>query len=254
MTYWVHPFYLLGVLSFFMGLGGAFVYKRLTDQDALEATARKIRISQLDMRLNLHRPAMMMRAQMKILKLNGRYFMQSAPAVGAIIVMMIGFLISFDYHFALAPVRPGEVFTVTSHAGSDSGEIIFTTDTKKIPDGIVWIEDDPLLGRAVFRAKKPGEYSISLIINGAVVKKNVVVKEGSGIAFLTPTLSSPGLFDLLYATESADLPDGVAKVTVDYVEVLSPISFFGWYPDWLWFFFIVSLLSIVLLKKALDIK
>jgi hypothetical protein len=62
------------------------------------------------------------------------------------------------------------------------------------------------------------------------------------------------LFDYLYQTETGTVPEGVAGIQVNYEELLSPIPLFGWRADWIWFFLIVSLGSLVILKKALSIN
>ncbi|MEE8484325.1 MAG: hypothetical protein V3S46_06970 [Nitrospinota bacterium] len=252
MGNWTHPFYPLGLLAFGVTLLAGFCFKRFSNQRALAQIRREIDTGYLELILNRGFFGELIRTQGRLLVLNLRYLKNALPAIFVIIVPVIIVLNSFNSFFAYSPLKVGEIFSIKIKGEGAAG---ISAVEKGVPDGLRFIENDALLGRVVFRALREGEYRVPLITGDATFEKIVVV--GNGIKKLAAVKRNRGFMDMLYTFNPSDpekLPSGVDAVTVDYPDVESPVSFFGWRPGWLSFFIIVSLVPIVFLRKFFDIN
>ncbi len=245
-----HPFYVLGLIAFLSSIVAGVVYMRVSKQEELGAITREIKTAHLEMALNLRYLGELPAIQKKIIVLNFKYLQKALLPICVVLVPMVCLLISLDSFFAYRPIAVGDIFSIAVKMTSGKPAELRVAEAEI--EGARLIETDPLLHRAVFRSVRDGEFEIPLEIHGMRVSKKIVV--GDGIKKITAVKKDRGFLDAVYGFENEDLPSGVESVSVDYALLKSPVSFFGWRPDWLAFFVIVSLSSIVILKQILDIK
>jgi hypothetical protein len=231
------------------------VVKRTSNQAALAEVKRRIHAGLFEIRLfNDDLPAML-RAQLQILRHNGRYLLLSLPPL-VVMIVPFGILVAhLQGFYGYRPVAPGEeVLVRAAVAPAGSARPVLALE---VPDGLsvatpaVWA---PALHEVAWRlvAERPGRYELRFSVDGHPFTKSLTV--GDAVVRLSPRRPSSRLLDQLTWPAEPPLPAAgpLEAIAVDYPPrdlLLAGRSEYAW----LVVFLVLSMALAFALKKPLKV-
>lgn len=248
-----HPLVSLVPLSVLAGIGMLWVFGRVSNQEEIRRTRKKLQAYLLELRLFGDEPGLIWRAQRNLLLGNFKYIglmLKPALILTAPMVLLLVHLDAF-YGRAPLPLEKPAVLTVQLN-----GRLANNAPAPELtaPEGLA-IETPAvrLLEEGQFswrvRPKAPAEGTLTFLWNGARWEKSVVA--GHNPAYVSPRRVASWMDAILYPGEST-----VDVQHVEWVEVPYPIKeieFAGTELHWLIWFLVLSLLSAYLLKGRFNV-
>jgi uncharacterized membrane protein (DUF106 family) len=253
------PWVGLTLISLIAAIGILAIFKRTSNQDALEAVKRKIHAGLFEIRLFNDDLRAIMRAQFQILGNNLTYLRLSLFPMLFILPPLVLIMVQLQFHYGYsgleidAPVllevdfREGAVSEAPTAESEPDIELV-------VPSGIrvetpaVWIPKKRQLAWRI-AAEEPGDYEIGLVLDGETYTKAVRVSDI--VVRRSPIRVAPGFLDqLLYPAEDP-LPSAgpIQAITVGYPED----PFFIGLPKWMWIFFVLSIVFAFALRNKLGV-
>ncbi len=246
---WAHPLVGLAVLSALVGIGMLWIFARVSNQEAISRTKRKVYAHLMELRLFVDEPAMMWRAQVQLLKANLRYLaLMLVPAV-AIALPMIVLLIRLDAYYGRAPlpVGAGAIVTLETRDVLDAAAPAPQLDA---PAGIA-VETPavrvPRTGEVSWRIRPLRAVSgeLRFTLPGGTVQKRI--ESGDGFRFVPGRRTGSALAALWYPDEPRIERASVGWIDIDYPG--AEIQFLGLRLHWLVWFTVISMAAALALKK-----
>lgn len=230
------------------GVAAVLVSARFSDRERIELAKRKLRANLYAFRLFVDEPALIFRAQKQLLIWNGRYLALMARPAAVISIPTLFLLMQLDAVYGRRTLAAGESAIVTAQLNSDvdlrilspvleGRGVVVETPPMRLPNQhqVSW--------RVRATSGAPG--SVLLRVPGTTAIKTVQV--GSGLNYLSVRRVASLVQWFRYPAE-ARLPNG----TVSWIEVSYPeatIYIFGWGMQWLLWFSIVCLLTMLFFRK-----
>ena len=206
----------LTAISAAAGVAMLLAFKHFSDQVRIERVKRQVRAHLYALRLYSDEPAMIFRAQRQLLVWNARYLALMLRPTAVIIVPTVLLLWQLDSVYGVRPLAIGERAVVTARfADSDD---LHTLSPVLSGDGIV-VETPPV--------RIPVEHRVCWRIRALQPRpKNLTVRSNRAAH--------------------------VRSVAVVYPP--ASIDLFGWGLHWLWWFFIASVVTMLLLRRRLGVS
>ncbi len=244
----------VAVIAFASGIGALLVYKRVSNQKALEEVKDQIAASFFEIRLFNDDMVAILRAQLDLLRNNLRYMGLNLVPMAWMIVPFVLVIAQLQFHYGYEGLTPGRTAQL-------SVELEDSTATRPaieldLPDGVrldspaVW---SPALREVAWRIvpEREGHYELGITLDGETLTKSLEVDP-------RPTRRSPSrlrgsfLNQLLYPAESP-LPRGstVEAIHLTYPETEIDAGLFSMH--WLVLFFILSVGFAWLMRKRLGV-
>jgi len=219
------------VLTFFITL----VYKLVTDQTKMKALKQELKSIQKDMKSHKDNPEKMMEIQKGAMQKNLEYMKHSFKPM---IFTMIPILIVFGWlnaHLAFEPILPEEEFSVTAQFKKDFSEdvTLINENLEFISDATITVENNV----ASWKLKgDAGDYFLEL-------------KYGDK-SFVKELLISP---DREYAKiEESYKDDNLKKIKINNDKLIT-MNLFGLRLSWIWTYILVSIISSLIIRKAMRV-
>ncbi len=247
------PLFSLTIVSVLTGVLLLWVFRYTVDQAAVKKAQGKVRAHLLELMLFADEPVLIWRAHCDLVMANFRYLaLMLRPALISGIPMVF-LLTNLDAFYGKSPLAPGQETIVTMHlkesldpaapapALTASGEV--TVETPPVRQ----MDDRQVSWR--IRGARAGSGTLDVAVRDNVVTKEVEV--GSGLRHVSERKVSSLLDYLMNPGESF-----LSSSAVDWVEVRYPgasVRGFGLELHWLVWFFAISLVSMLLLKKRLKV-
>lgn len=226
------------------------LYKYLTDQTLMKSLRDQLKQYQQQMKEHKSEPEKMMEIQKKSMEINMKYMTMSfKPTLYTFIpiILIFGWL---NAHLAYEPIMPGQEFTTTIEFDKNiigNAELIppknftlisdtvqnLTTVTEK---GWFW---DTQKTTAVWKLKpeKEGDFLIEFKFNNKSFKKDIIITTTKNYAAITKVIGT----------------DQVKSISIDN-EKMRPLKPIGLKLGWIWTYILFSILTNIILKKALKIS
>lgn len=253
------PWVGLTVVSLLASIGILLIFKRTSNQEALEAIKRKIHAGLFEIRLFNDDLRAIMRAQFQILGHNLVYLRYSLAPMVWILPPLVLVMVQLQFHYGYRGLEIDDpvLLEVDFKEGAVSEEP--TAESKpalelRIPAGIrvetpgVWIPKQRQLAWRI-AAEEPGDYEIGMVLDGETYTKAVRVSDI--VVRRSPIRVASGFLDqLLYPAEDP-LPSSspIQAITVNYPE--DPA--FAGVPKWMWIFFVLSIAFAFALRKRMGV-
>ena len=234
------------------------VVKRTSNQEALAAVKRQIHACMFEIRLLNDDLGAILRAQVELLRHNGRYLLLSLPPLGVMIVplvLLIGHLHGF---YGFRPLRPGEEVLVRVGLAADVAEAPGRPPVSlELPQGVtavtpaVWTPQlDEMAWR--LRADEPGRHELEVVVGGQRFDKELTV--GGGVVRVSPERPDHSLLGQLTWPGEPPLPEGapVRLVAVSYPPRELPLLG-AWEYGWMVAFMVLSVIFAFALRKPLGV-
>ena len=247
----------LSLYGLVMAVLALLVYKRCSNQRAIEDVKRRMAASIFEIRLFNDDLRAILRAQGVLLRDNMKYLgLNLVPLVVMLALMLPLFAhLQFVYGYEGLPVGKPAVVTVKldQEALGERGRPVVDL---RVPDGVrvetgpVWVQNRRELAWRLV-GDRPGRYELALDLDGSETTKSVVV--ANGLTRRSPVRQQPGVWkQLLYPAEDPlprDLP--VESITLDYPE--RDVSLLGIEMHWSIAILILSLVIALALRKRFGV-
>ena len=241
-------------ISLAVGLLMVLVFRYTSDQKAIHVAKDHLKAHLLALRLFQDQIPVVLRSYGRILLATGRYLRLAFMPLLVVIVPLTLLIVQIDRYLGSTPLERGHDFLITARVADASA---LDAASLELPEGLAVTAPAvhiPAENAIVWRvaAVKDGNYLVNVQSSGQTYSKSVVV--GSGFARLSPMrLRGQFLERVLFSAEPA-LP---ASNPIEVIDVQYPardIAFAGFEWNWIWLFFVLSLVAGFFFKSVLGIE
>ncbi len=229
------------ILSALITLLVTLGYKYFSNQDEMKRLKERQKESQAQMKALRDKPEEMMKVQKEAMSVNFEYMKHSFKPM---LITMLPVLIIFSWmagHLSYEPIYPGDSYSVTAvfkeglvgkaMISVGEGTEVLSAKEQEIKDGkVTWL----------LRSGKEGEYTIKVTQGTVEQSRNVFVSKELNVA------------DALMVFSHSD----IEQINVNYAK-LRPLGdkavLFGWYPGWLAWYLIFSIVFSIGLRKVMKV-
>jgi uncharacterized membrane protein (DUF106 family) len=222
------------------------VFKKTSNQKALEAVKRQIHACIFEIRLFNDDFRSIFRAQLEILRHNLTYLRYSMAPMLWTLPPLVLLIAQLQFHYGYESLRVGRpaIVKATLREAEESTKpairLEASADGVEIMEPPVWI---PSLREMAWRIEphRAGDYQLRLQNGTESVEKSVRVAEASDLVVRRSPLRVRGFVDeLLYPAEPPLAEGPFAQVAVTYPE--AEVDVFGFEIHWMIVYFILSML------------
>lgn len=248
------PLAIVIVVSLVIGLVMVVLFGYTSDQKAIGIAKDQLKAHLLAVRLYRDQIPVVMGSYGKILRGTGRYLKLAFMPLLYVIIPITLLMVQIDRYLGQTPLAANSPFLLTVHtAGSDGlndvtldlpPEITMTAPAVHVTDGneIVW----RLAG------SKNGKYSVKISARGESVGKSVFV--GSDLPRISTIRLRGQFWSRMFSSAESAIP---ANSLIDSISINYPdrnINIAGYGMNWIWLFFILSMIAGFIFKELLGIK
>jgi uncharacterized membrane protein (DUF106 family) len=247
----------LTVVSLLTSILLLIVFKKTSNQKALENVKRKIHACLFEIRLFNDDFRTIMRAQLEILRHNVTYLRHSMVPMVWTLPPLVLLIAQLQFHYGYESLRPGRpaVVKATLRSGESGSKPALRLEAPgggvEVVEPPVWV---PSLGEMAWRIEPrvKGEYELRLVNGNESVTKSVRVMEGSESVVLRSPLRVRGFVDELLYPAEAPLPAGeFASISVSYPE--ASVDVFGVELHWMIVYFVLSIVFAIALRGTFKV-
>jgi hypothetical protein len=248
------PAVLVVLLSVAIGFVMVIVFRYTSDQHAIRIAKDQLKAYLLAVRLFQDQLPVVLSSYGKIVRGTGRYLRLAFRPLLFVALPLTLLMVQLDRYFGSAPISPGQPFLIKAH-GVDS-DVLNTIELQLPPDlqasapAVHVPAENEVVWRVV--AKDPGKYDVKIGISGKMFPKTVSIS--TGLERLSSVRVRDGFWErMLYSAEAAlPVASPLQSVVVAYPTRSIPFAGFQW--NWIWLFFVLSLLAGFLFKTVLGIE
>ena len=248
------PLAIVVVLSIVIGLLMVVLFGYTSNQKAIGIAKDQLKAHLLAVRLFQDQLHVVMGSYGRILRGTGRYLRLAFMPLLYVIIPITLLIVQLDRYLGATPMTPDAPFLLTVKVSNSEtlndlsldlpAEIMMTAPAVHIPAD----------NEAVWRlsASKSGVYEVKVIASGHSVTK--VVRVSPELSRVSPVRLRGHFWErMLYSAEPA-LPNDspVESIAVNYPERAIDIA--GYEMNWIWLFFVLSMVAGFIFKELLGIK
>ena len=264
----------LTVVSLVTSMGMLLVFKKTSNQTAVERVKRQIHAGLFEIRLFNDDFRAIVRAQLAILKHNLGYLRLSLVPMLFMLPPLILVIAQLQFHYGYAPLRAGDhaLVEVELAEGWDQGGAVPTGGKSgkpqvalEVPAGVtietpaVWVPSERTLSWRL-RVDQPGNHAMKVVVGDQTYDK-MLTDDGARIVRRSPLRPGDSFVDKLLYPAEPGLPDGpLASVAVSLREAEIPITrdlevgnVIGM-PGWMAIFFVLSIVFAFALRKPFGVQ
>jgi hypothetical protein len=230
------------------------VFRYTSDQKAIRLAKDRLKAHLLAVRLFQDQLPVVLSSYRKIIAGTGRYLTLAFKPLLFIILPLTLVIVELDRYLGSIPLQTGTAFLVTARSTdfdslNDLALQLPPQMTTTAPPVHIPV-DNEVVWRVV--AKREGNYDIRIAAAGQTLSKRAVVS--SGLARLSPVRLRAEFWKRLFVSAEPALPDAspINSIAVNYP---SRNIYFAWMDwNWIWLFFVLSLVAGFLFKTILGIE
>ena len=246
------------LISAVVSVGILLIFKKVSNQDRIDAVKRKIQASLFEIRLFNDDLGAILRAQVDILRHNASYLRLQLFPLLFILPPVLVIMAQLQPFYGYTGLNVGESILLKVEMQQQDGDAEFLLGDKpsiemKLPNGLelrtpaVWI---PSRGQMVwkFAAEEPGDYILDVQLDGQSFPKTVRVTDRTvRRSPLRPTSVGD---QFLYPVEKPFSKDGpIRSISVAYPEDPELLLM----PRWMWIFFVLTIVFAFALRKPMGV-
>jgi uncharacterized membrane protein (DUF106 family) len=240
-----------------MAVLALLVYKRCSNQRAIEAAKRRMAASIFEIRLFNDDLRAILRAQGALLRDNLRYLGLNLVPLVVMLALMLPLFAHLQFVYGYEGLPVGKPAVVTVELGEPELRDTDRPDVElRAPDGVrieagpLWLQPRRELSWRLV-GERPGRYELALDLDGREATKSLVV--ASGLARRSPIRQQAGLWNqLLYPAEDP-LPSGLGVDSISLAYPERDVSLLGFEMHWSIAILILSLVIALVLRKRFGV-
>jgi len=250
----VSPLVGLGLVSLVVAVGMLLVFKRTSNQEALESVKRQIQACLFEIRLYNDDLRAILGANAEIMRWNLRYLGLSLVPLAWMLVPLVLLIAQLEFHYGYRGLGPGEAALVTAEL-KEAGEakpaaVLAAPAGLRVETPSLWVPGDRELAWRI-RAERAGRYELTLTVGGATETKTVVVSEA--VVRRSPVRVSPGFIDQLFYPAEPPLAPASPVRSIEVAYPPREVEVLGWGLHWMVVFFVLSIVFAFALRRPLGV-
>jgi uncharacterized membrane protein (DUF106 family) len=253
------PLAIVIILSIVVGFLMVILFGYTSDQKAIGVAKDQLKAHLLAVRLFRDQIPVVMGSYGKILRGTGRYLKLAFKPLLYVIIPITLLIVQADRYLGTTPIPANKPFLLTVHAESalvnDVALALPPEIAMTAPPVHVAAENS-----AVWRleASKQGKYEIKILAGSQSTTKDVLVGNDVGNNNDLPRISTVRLrgnfWGRMLSSAEPAIPEGfpIESISINYPDRNIEIAGYG--MNWIWLFFILSMIAGFIVKEILGIK
>lgn len=248
------PLAIVIVVSLVVGLLMVVLFGYTSDQKAIGIAKDQLKAHLLAVRLYRDQIPVVMGSYGKILRGTGRYLKLAFKPLLYVIIPITLLIVQIDRYLGAAPIPPNAPFLLTVHTTASEGLNDVTLD---LPSGITMTAPPlhvPAENEIVWRLAGSGEgkYEVRVAVAGQSAAKAVCI--GNGLPRISTVRLRGQFWERMFSSAELALPEDspIESISINYAD--RNIDIAGYAMNWIWLFFILSMVAGFIFKELLGIK
>lgn len=256
------PLAIVVVLSLVVGLVMVVLFGYTSDQKAIGIAKDQLKAHLLAVRLYRDQIPVVMGSYGKILRGTGRYLKLAFKPLLYVIVPITLLVVQVDRYLGATPIPPNVPFLLTARLNGQSAEPATGSDplndvTLDLPPEITMTAPPvhvPASNEIVWRLAGPkdGKYEVKITAAGGSAAKTVCV--GSDLPRISTVRLRGQFWRRMFTSAEPALPENspIESIAINYPDRNIDIAGYG--INWIWLFFVLSMVAGFVFKELLGIK
>lgn len=248
------PLAIVVVLSIVVGLLMIVLFGYTSDQKAIKVAKDQLKAHLLAVQLFRDQLPVVMGSYGKILRGTGHYLKLAFKPLLYVIIPITLLIVQSDRYLGTTPVPTDASFLLTTHTTSPE---VLNDVTLELPPEIAMTAPPvhvPAENQIVWRLSgtKDGRYEVKIAGSGQSVTKTVSV--GNGLPRISPVRLRGQFWERMFSSAEPALPENsqIDSISINYPERNIEIAGYG--MNWIWLFFILSMVAGFIFKEILGIQ
>jgi uncharacterized membrane protein (DUF106 family) len=253
------PLVIVIILSIVVGFLMVILFGYTSDQKAIGVAKDQLKAHLLAVRLYRDQIPVVMGSYGKILRGTGRYLKLAFKPLLYVIIPITLLMVQADRYLGTTPVPANKPFLLTIHTES----ALLNDVALDLPPGIAMTAPPvhvPSENSAVWRleASKEGKYAIKIVAGSQSATKDVNVGKGVGnnndLPRISPIRLRGHFWERMLSSAEPAIPErlSIESISINYPD--RNIEIAGYEMNWIWLFFILSMVAGFIFKEILGIK
>jgi len=250
------PLMIVVVLSVVIGLLMIVLFGYTSDQKAIGVAKDQLKAHLLAVRLYRDQLHVVMGSYGKVLRGTGRYLKLAFKPLLYVIIPITLMIVWLDRSLGLTAIQTNTPFLLTVHVNNlqalDTVSIDLPPEITASAPPVHIAADNEVVWRLV--ASHEGAYDVKIGASGQSAAKTVRVSPE--LAQVSPERWRGHFWERMFTSGESALPSdsAVESITVDYPERNIPLGIAGYEMNWIWLFFILSMIAGFIFKELLGIE
>ena len=250
----LHPLTLVFVLSIVIGFLMVIVFRYTSDQNGIRIAKDRLKAHLLAVRLFQDQIQVVLISYWRIVRSTGTYLRLAFMPLLYVTVPLIFLMVQIDRYLGYTPLSTGQTFLVTAKLATLEA---LDQASLKLPEGVAITAPAvhvPAAREIVWRLSadhfERGDLEVGTA--GQSVTKSLEVSDG--IRRISPIRLRDRWWERIVVSSEPELPasSGVQSIAVNYPERTIKFAWMDW--NWIWLFFVLSLIFGFLFKTILGIE
>jgi hypothetical protein len=248
------PLAIVIVLSLVVGLLMVVVFGYTSDQKAIGIAKDQLKAHLLAVRLYRDQIPVVMGSYGKILRGTGRYLKLAFMPLLYVIAPIIFLMVQVDRYLGYTPIPTNAPFLLTVHTRSSE---VLNDATLDLPPEITMTAPAvhiPAESEIVWRlaGSREGRNEVKIADGGESVEKAVCI--GSDLARISTVRLRGHFWERMFTSAEPALPENspIESISINYPDRNIEIAGYG--MNWIWLFFILSMVAGFIFKELLGIQ
>jgi hypothetical protein len=248
------PAVIVLLVSLVIGLLMVVVFRYTSDQKAIHIAKNQLKAHLLAVRLYQDQLPVVLSSYGRIIRGTGRYLRLAFKPLLFVILPLVLLIVQLDRYLGWTPLEAGQTFLVKVRTATADA---LSEASLQLPQGMTITApavhvpaDNEVVWRVV--ADKEGNYNVEVAAADQVLSKRVVVS--SSMARLSPIRLRGHFWERMFFSGEPALPESspIQSIEVGYPSRSVDFAWLEW--NWIWLFFILSLVAGFCFKSVLGIE
>jgi uncharacterized membrane protein (DUF106 family) len=258
MAWLTSPLAIVIIVSLVVGLVMVVLFGYTSDQKAIGIAKDQLKAHLLAVRLYRDQIPVVMGSYGKILRGTGRYLKLAFKPLLYVIIPITLLMVQIDRYLGQTPIPPNTPFLLTARlTGQTNGSDALNDVTLDLPPEITMTAPAvhvPTENEIVWRltGSKDGKYEVKIAASGQSVAKAVCV--GSDLPRISTVRLRGQFWERMFSSAEPALPENspIESISINYPD--RDIDIAGYGMNWIWLFFILSMVAGFIFKELLGIQ
>ncbi len=247
------PLAIVVLVSVVVGLVMVVLFGYTSDQKAIKIAKDQLKAHLLAVRLFRDQLPVVAGSYAKILRGTGRYLRLAFMPLLYVIIPITVLIVQMDRSLGSTAIQPGHPFLLTVRAENmeamNAVSVELPAEIEMTAPAVHIDADNEVVWRLL--ARKPGDYEIKLVSGAESAVK--AVRVSSELARVSPVRLRGQFLERMLSSGEPALPQGaIESISVSYPE--RNIDIAGYEMNWIWLFFILSMVAGFAFKELLGIQ
>ena len=248
------PLAIVIVVSLVVGLLMVVLFGYTSDQKAIGIAKDQLKAHLLAVRLYRDQIPVVMGSYGKILRGTGRYLKLAFRPLLYVIIPITLLMVQIDRYLGATPIPQNTPFLLTVHT---NGGYALNDVTLDLPPEITMTAPPvhvPAENEIIWRlvGSKEGKYEVKIVAAGQAAAKVVCV--GGDLPRISTVRLRGHLWERVFSSAEPALPESsqIESISINYPDRNIEVSGYG--MNWIWLFFILSMVAGFIFKELLGIQ